>query len=1265
MRPVVLNFPESGSISFPRELPSKQKAFSEKLKAFFVFTVDGNYEHNRPKFVNSEQPGRATKSGRTKTIISKCSRYLICVNLYTSHINFYDVAVPGILFTGLNFALLLGFTKKINRPANRFLALALVVMVLWMIRISGIYTRLPLQFSLALGPLIYFYVLKLTRPEYKFSPKDLLHFVPALLEPFILPNPVLPFLTVISVIAYLYCSHQLIERFYHRRKFTGGDRYRFELRWLHQLLAGFALLWLLWVPLTTAVYFYHSGAQTYYLFYLSVGGMLIWIGAAAHSRHDGGELAVKPLLPAGLKQKGTWLKKAVHQNRYYEDPELTLSSLGEKLGLHTHELSRMLNTVLKKSFNDFINEYRVMDVIRKMQDPAYANITLLGIAYDSGFNSQSTFHRIFKELTGKTPAEYKKELPTYNLRAGSQPAAVISMHETTTDWFVEKLNRSFMFKNNLKIAFRSLRKNKGFTALNIIGLAAGLGVSLLIVLYVIDELSYDRYNVNADRIYRIDQDLHFNNTQYDAVTISKFMGPALVASYPKIQQMVRFRYPGSLLVRKGNNHVIDHGFTFADSTIFKVFTLPMIAGDPNTALNNPNSIVIDESASRRYFNSTDVIGRTLEVGDENTPLKITGVIRDMPGQSQFHFSFIRLLRESYTFNEPSDNDWTSSNYYTYILTKPGTTRAEVQKDIDAVVNLHIGPVLQEVFHTSGTDLEKGGNHFRYQIFPLTDVHLHSNKSNELEANSNIQFVYIFSVIAVLILLIACVNFMNLSTARSANRAKEVGIRKVAGSTKGHLILQFLTESVLLSLLSLVLALGLAVLLLPMFNQLAGKSLHPGVFFSTRFLLILIVLALLVGCLAGSYPAFYLSSFRPVLVLKGKIAAGFKSSWLRNSLVVFQFFISIGLIVSTLVIYRQLQYIRNKDAGFNRDQVLVIHDTWALGYDGTTNLRKDLLSLAAVTNATVTEDLPTVGGNQYSEPGWFPDASLNATQATIMTTLRVDDHYVPTLGMQVVKGRNFNLAQFPTDSTALILNEAAVAMLGAKDPLNLILYNRADQFKPNRADHLKPLAFHVVGVVKDFNYNSMHDQIRPLVMGINTFNWGSMAVRFHTNDVPSLIQQVESKLHAVKQGLPFSYTFMDSDFDKLYHAEQQTGKIFITFAIFAILIACLGLFGLVTYAAEQRTKEIGIRKVLGATVSSIVGLISKDFTKLVGIAALIAFPVAWWAMYKWLDTFAYRTEISWWIFLLAGAVAFAIALLTVSIQTTRAAIANPVKSLRSE
>jgi putative ABC transport system permease protein len=1221
------------------------------------------------------------------------------LNSYTFHITLYDLAFLGAIFIGLTFALLLWFTKTINRSANRFLALALATMILWMLRTLAIdislniylphWDWLSMQFLLALGPLLYFYVLKTTSPQFRFRWKDMLHFYPLFLEQGVLVleiresartgaatyatqifhilNPVLELLIFISIIIYLYRSYKLILRFYTRQPIVMMDRSRLEFRWLRRLLAATAFLWFLWIAFAAVDYFGYrnqSGIHVYYPFYIFFAVMMIWFAAAAFLRPQAAVTAqtaasAKPPISAELREKGTRLKKAMETHLYYQDPEINLSSLAEKLKLHPHELSRIINIALKKNFNDFINEYRIRDVVSKMQDSAYNGLTMVGIAFEAGFNSKSTFNRVFREMTGKSPAEFKnnlqKDSPTYHLRLRSRSAAVISNYQAPK-WADVKLNRHFMFRNYVKIAWRNLIKNKLYSALNVLGLATGLGVCLLIILYVTDELSYDRYNVNAGRIYRIDEDTYINNTRFDAVNVSKFLGPTLVASYPKIQQMVRFRNPGNQLVRKGGNYILEHHFVFADSTIFKVFTLPMIAGDPNTALNNPHSIVIDESAALRNFNSTDVIGRTLEVSSRNIPLKITGVIRDMPEQSQFHFSFIRPISESPNFNSPDDNNWLSSNYYTYVLVQPGTTPAEVQQDVDEAVNLNIGPALQQMVHASVADLEKSGNHFRYRIFPLTNVHLHSNKSYELEANSNIQFVYIFSIIAVLILLIACVNFMNLSTARSANRAKEVGIRKVAGSTKGNLIIQFLTESVLLSLFSLVLALGIAALLLPVFNQLAGKSLHPGVLFGGRFLLFLVLLVLLVGCLAGSYPAFYLSSFRPIDVLKGKTAAGFKSSWLRSGLVVFQFFISIGLIISTLVIYRQLHFIQNKDAGFNRDQVLVIHDTWALGRDGTTNLRTNLLTLAGVTDATITGDLPTVGGDQYRQPGWFRDASLDAKKAFFLTTLMVDDHYIPTLRMQVVKGRNFNPAKFPTDSTGIVLNEAAVAMLGVKDPLNQVIWYKDHEFPAQ--------AFHVVGVVKDFNYNSMHDNIHPLVMQISPY-WGNMAVRFHTNDVSGLVRQVESKFHAIKRGLPFSYTFMDDDFDKLYHAEQQTGQIFITFAVLAILIACLGLFGLVTYAAEQRTKEIGIRKVLGASVSGIVSLLSRDFTMLVGIAALIAFPVAWWAMYKWLNTFAYRTQISWWIFLVAGVIALAIALLTVSIQTIRAALANPVKSLRSE
>jgi putative ABC transport system permease protein len=806
-----------------------------------------------------------------------------------------------------------------------------------------------------------------------------------------------------------------------------------------------------------------------------------------------------------------------------------------------------------------------------------------------------------------------------------------------------------MFKNYLKVALRNLWKSKGYSALNIIGLASGLGVCLLIFLYVLDENSYDRYNEKADRIYRLDADIYFNNTQFTSSSSPDPIAPTLVKNYPEIQQMVRFNYQGDILVKKNGAWVQDHHLVFADSTLFKVFTVPMLNGDPATALNEPHSIVIDETTAKRYFNSTDVIGKPLEL--ENKQLcKITGVIKDLPRQSHFHFSFIRPWRDAWQGNA---DQWLSNNAHSYILVRAGVNRDSLQHHVDATVSTNVGRQLQDMLHTSVKDFEKQGSHFWYHLMPLEDIHLHSNKGYEFEPNGNASYVYIFFIVAILILVIACVNFMNLSTARSANRAKEVGIRKVAGSTRGYLILQFLTESVLLSLFSLVLALGIALALLPMFNQLAGKELHAGVLFSSRFLPLLIILVIIVGCIAGSYPAFYLSSFQPIQVLKGTIASGFKSSWLRSSLVVFQFFISIGLIISTIVIYNQLNYIRSRQIGFNRDQVLIIHNAYLAG-DPVKTYRKELTQMTGVADATISGDLPTAGTG-YSQNGWFRTAAMDTKGAVVLTNMMVDEHYVPTLGMQMVQGRNFSI-DFPSDSTGILLNESAAQLLGWKEPLHQILYRPADS--------MKVMPYHVVGIIKDFNFSSMHDKVGPLVIQLGD-NRGSIAIRLRGGNIPSTVNQIETKWASMANGVPFNYTFMDNDFDNLYKDEQQTGRLFISFAVFAIFIACLGLFGLVTYAAEQRTKEIGIRKVLGANVGGIVALLSKDFLILVIIASLIAFPVAWWAMDQWLQSFAYRIGISWWIFVLAGGTAVFIALVTVSIQTIRAAMANPTSSLRAQ
>jgi len=804
-----------------------------------------------------------------------------------------------------------------------------------------------------------------------------------------------------------------------------------------------------------------------------------------------------------------------------------------------------------------------------------------------------------------------------------------------------------MFKNYLKIAIRNLWKNKVFSAINIIGLASGLAVCLLIVLYVKDELGYDRYNANANRIYRIDADIYFNNTQAIFAVAPDPLAPALKREYPVVQEMTRVNYQSDILIKKDNQNVQDHNAAYVDSTFFKVFTIPMIAGNPVTALQDPTSIIIDETTAKKYFNSTDVLGKTLYV-DNNTNCKITGVIKDIPQQSHFHFHFIRPR------GKDSDS-WLSNNTFNYILIRPGVSQAQMQKDVDATVNKYIGIELEQQLHSSLKDLQSKGNHFIYHLMPLTDIHLHSDKSYEMEVNGNINYVYIFSLIAIFILLIACVNFMNLSTARSANRAKEVGIRKVAGSLRSHLITQFLTESVLLSFLSLLLAILLAVMLLPFFNQLAGKEMSVATLFSTWLFPVMLALVLIVGCLAGSYPAFYLSSFQPIQVLKGKVAKGFKNSWLRSGLVVFQFSISIMLIIGTIVIYNQLNYIRSTKIGYNRDQVLVVHNIYNLNNNIKT-FRNELTNIPGVENATV-GDLPT--GTNFDNEGWFRDAGFDATKAAVLTTFYVDEHYVPTLGMEIIRGRNFS-KDFPSDSTGIIMNEAAVKVLGFKDPSKEILY------RPNFSNGAinGAISYHVVGVIKDFNFSSMHQTVGPLVIQLSN-NYGSMAVRVNTKNVASIVDNIKSKWSSMAPGQPFSYTFMDVDFNKIYNAEQRTGKLFITFAVFAIFIGCLGLFGLVTYAAEQRVKEIGVRKVLGASVGGIVMMLSRDFAKLVLIASIIAFPVAWWAMNQWLQSFAYRINIGWWVFIVAGVMAMAIALVTVSLQAIKAALANPVKSLRSE
>ena len=807
-----------------------------------------------------------------------------------------------------------------------------------------------------------------------------------------------------------------------------------------------------------------------------------------------------------------------------------------------------------------------------------------------------------------------------------------------------------MFRNHLKIAIRNLQKDRGFSIINIFGLAIGLATCLVITLFVMDELSYDQYNEKAQRIYRIEQNVHLNGNGFSSITVPFPMGLVLAKDYSQIEKVVRLVSDGNILVKKGNETIMEHNAVFADSTLFEVFTLPLITGNPQTALVQPNSMVISESIAKKYFNSTDVVGRTLQTG-HITNYKITGVIKDMPAQSHFHFGFIKAMSE---LTKSRSDEWLSNDCVTYLLARPGTDEKSIDHQINQIVRKYISPQLQVFLHSSVDDIaKKNGDYVRYPTTVLTKIHLHSQMPDEFEPNGNIQYIYIFIVIAIFILLVACVNFMNLSTARSAGRSKEVGVRKVLGSLRSNLVSQFLIESVLTSFIALLLAIILTGLLLPYFNQLSGKKIELAPFSKTWLVPSLLVSCLIVGLLAGSYPAFYLSSFQPIQVLKGKTASGFKSGWLRNSLVVFQFAVAILLIVGTLVIYSQLNYIRNADLGYNREQVLTVQNTNLLGIHA--KAFKDLvLRLPGVEMATMTKNLPN--SKDYDLDGFSKDLGLKINEDVIMEYWHIDADFIPTLGMKMAKGRNFS-SQFPSDSSCVLINETAVRLLGYKDPLNKTIYALGSN---------DSIAYRIIGVIKDFHEGSLHNKIGPMLFNLAEQR-GAISFRVRTKNIPGLIEQIKSKYHEIGNlaGQPFIYSFMDDDFNRLYESDQRTGEIFISFAVFAVIIGCLGLFGLVTYAAEKRTKEIGIRKVLGATVSHIVGLLSKDFLILVFIAMIIAFPISWWGMSKWLEDFAYRTNISWWVFAAAGALTVMITMLTVSSRAIKSALANPVKSLRTE
>lgn len=811
-----------------------------------------------------------------------------------------------------------------------------------------------------------------------------------------------------------------------------------------------------------------------------------------------------------------------------------------------------------------------------------------------------------------------------------------------------------MLKNYLKIAWRNLLKNKTYAIINITGLAIGLSCFLLIALYVTDELSYDRYNEKADRIYRINSDIRFGGTDLKLAVCSDPMGATLKKDYPQVEQFVRFyNSSGSKLIKKGTDFINEERVAYADSTLFDVFTLPAVEGDTKNALNEPNTVVINESTAKKYFHNTHAVGKIIETNNSTNNLyKVTAVIKDIPKNSHFNFDFIFSMDNvEYGFG-----NYLSHNFQTYILLREGTGYKAFEKNFAQVVDKYILPQAKQYMQISSMDdFRKTGNRLEYHLVPLRDIHLKSDRVAEMGVNGSVQQVYIFSAIALFILLIACINFMNLSTARSASRSKEVGIRKVLGTHKNSLVWQFLTESTMMVFIALGIALLIVLLTIPVFNNVSAKTLSFKTLFNYRVLPFLMLLPFVVGAMAGSYPAFFLSSFQPVTVLKGKTNAGFKKSLFRSSLVVVQFFISIVLIIGVTIMYNQLNFIQTKKLGFNKDQVLIINGTGALDKN-TTVFKNEVAKMNGVISASFSGYLP-VGNSSRSDNTFSSEAVMNNKNGFNMQNWNVDYDYMKTLGMEIIKGRNFS-REFGGDSTAIIINETAAKILGYDNPGGRKLYTFDNNLPPNS------ISYTIIGVVKNFNYESLRQNIGPLCFKLGYNNW-STAFKVSTTDINTLLKNIENKWKAMAPGMPFSYQFMDDAFDNMYRSEQRVGKVALSFAIFAIIIACLGLFGLATYMAEQRTKEIGVRKVLGASIRNLITMLSADFLKLVLLAALLSFPVAWFFMHKWLEDFAFRVDIGWWIFAAAGIVAVLIALVTVSFQAIKAAMANPVNSLRTE
>lgn len=797
-----------------------------------------------------------------------------------------------------------------------------------------------------------------------------------------------------------------------------------------------------------------------------------------------------------------------------------------------------------------------------------------------------------------------------------------------------------MLRNYIKVAIRNIFKHKAYSFINIFGLALGMASAILILLFVRYERSYDRFHENADRIQRVAVRAQIGNTKIRQTNTPAILTPTLLEHYPEVERSVRFEdsFEG-VTIKFGDLVFNEYWVCSTDADFFKVFSFPLIDGNPDTAFQEPNTIVISETTAKKYFKKEEALNRILNINGRD--FRVTGVMADFPENSHFHFDMLRSLN---TYSESlADTNWFNNNYQTYLLLHEGASAASLESKFPEIVRNYA---------TAGQDYDgwaARGNYWEYYLQPLTSIHLHSDLNGEFQPNGNAAYVAASFVIALFILLIASVNYMNLATGRSANRAREVGIRKVVGSTRGPLLRQFLAESLASSFLALLMAVALVHLLLPAFRSLTGRALAMPYLEEPLVVPALIGLALLLGVFSGSYPAFFLASIRPIKVLRGRYQARSSNSYLRNALVLVQFTISIFLVVGTLVVHRQTEFMRSQNLGFDKEHVVVLKTPVSLGEKSRTF--KDQLQALP--------EIVAVAGSDTTPGRTFRNWGCQAEGLDESLTLNMvvcDEGYLETMGLEMVEGRFFS-REFSTDEKAIIINESAAKLIGWDDPIGkTISFDRES-------------TFNVVGVVKDYHYESLHQSIRPGALMAQPGIWGIqedyISARIQPGDIPRTLSRIRNVWDKFMKGYPFEYSFLDTDYDALYQNEERTGRIFSVFAALAIGIGCLGLLGLASFSAEQKTREIGIRRVLGASSSGIMMLMSRDLLRWVALANLAAWPLAYFAMNSWLQNFSTRIGLSWFFFVVAGLVTLLIAWFSTSFQAFKAASTDPVTALKHE